>query len=154
MRLKAQPFLVVAAIGFISCSAALADEKSHRKAAEDLLKIMGIEDQLTRSIDQSIDIQIKANPQIEPFREVMKKFFTKHLSWAGLKEDLIGIYTDAFTEEELKQIKAFYETPAGKRMAEKMPELTSKGMQLGVARVQANQAELQQMIQEEAKKPK
>ena len=80
----------------------------------------------------------------------MKKFFSKHLSWENLKDDFIKLYTDAFTEPELKDIYAFYQTPSGKKMVAKMPELTGKGMQLGASRVQANQAELQSMLQQAA----
>ena len=135
-------------------STSSADTKSHRKAAEELLQVMGVETQLDKSIDQALEIQIKSNPQISPFKDVMKKFFSKHMSYAGLKEDFITIYTDTFTEKELKDIKAFYLTPTGKKMAEKMPELTSKGMLLGAKRVEENQAELREMIQEEASRPK
>ena len=146
--------LFAVAIASAVASAAFADTKSHRKAAEDLLTVMGVEAQVDKSIDQALDVQIKMNPQIGPFKDVMKKFFTKHMSYASLKEDFVTIYVDAFTEKELKDITAFYKTPVGKKMAEKMPEVSAKGMQLGAKRVQDNQAELRQMIQEEASKPK
>ncbi len=146
--------LLAAAIIFAACSTASADQQSHRKAADNLLKVMGVENQLQTSIDQMLELQVKSNPQIAPFKDAMKKFFAKHMSYSGLKEDFITIYVDAFTEEELDDITAFYRTPTGRKMAEKMPELSSKGMQLGAKRVQDNQAELRQMIQDEATKPK
>ncbi len=121
MKTNMRLLIAWAAILITAGSAALAaDQKSHRKAAEDLLKIMDIENQLESSIDQTLDIQIKANPQIAPLKETMKKFLSKHMSWEGLKDDLITIYADAFTEPELNQIRAFYQTPAGKKMVEKM----------------------------------
>ncbi len=148
------PRFLAAAILFTACSTASADQESHRKAAENLLKVMGVEGQLQTTIDQMLELQVKSNPQIAPFKDAMKRFFTKHMSYSGLKEDFITIYVDTFTEEELDQITAFYQTPTGRKMAEKMPELSSKGMQLGAKRVQDNQAELRQMIQDEATKPK
>jgi hypothetical protein len=129
-----------------------ADEKSHRKAAEELLLATNIESQMRTTIDQSIGLQIKANPQLAPMRGAFDRFFAKYMSWDSLKDDVISMYTGAFTEAELKEITAFYKTPTGKKMVQKMPELMSKGMQLGVSRVQANQAELQQMIQDEMAK--
>jgi hypothetical protein len=99
-----------------------------------------------------VDMQVKANPQIAPHADVLKGFLLKHMSWDSLKEDLITIYADAFTEEELGQVAAFYRTPAGKKVVEKTPELMTKGMELGVRRVQENQAELQQLIQSEVGK--
>ncbi len=151
---KMFPRYFAAAILFTTCSTAFADQESHRKAADNLLEVMGVENQLQTAIDQSLDLQAKSNPQIAPFKDTMKRFLTKHMSYSSLKEDFITIYVDAFTEEELDEITAFYRTPTGRKMARKMPELTVKGMQLGAKRVQDNQAELRQMIQDEASKPK
>ena len=91
--------LYAVAIAAAVASTALADTKSHRKAAEDLLQIMGTESQMERSIDQSLDAQIKVNPAIGPFKDVMKKFLAKHMSYASLKEELITIYVEAFSEK-------------------------------------------------------
>jgi hypothetical protein len=136
----------------IAPAAVRGDDESHRKAAEELLKAVKTEKVLAASIDQSLDMQVKANPAIKPFREVMKKFLTKHLSYAALKNDLIKLYTKEFTEKELKQLAAFYKTPVGKKAAEKMPALMAKAGQLGMKRVQDNQEELKKMIQDELKK--
>jgi uncharacterized protein len=153
MQTKLRHVFVVAIL-LTAGSTSFADTKSHRKAAEDLLTVMGVETQLLSAIDQTLDLQIKANPQLEPFKGVMKKFFLKYMSWNGLKEDIVVIYADTFSEQELNEIKAFYLTPTGKKMAAKMPELMGKGMQLGVKRVQDHQDELRQMLQEEAAKQK
>ncbi|MFO0954828.1 MAG: DUF2059 domain-containing protein [Isosphaeraceae bacterium] len=146
-------WLVLGFVVLVSAGpAARGDEKSHRKAAEELLLTMNVDRQLQSSIEQTIEIQAKANPQLAQLKDVMKKFFEKHMSWEGLKEDMISIYAGAFSEDELKEITAFYKTPTGKKMVAKMPELMSKGMQLGAQRVANSQSELLQMIQEEIKK--
>jgi uncharacterized protein len=133
-------------------SAARADDKSHRAAAEELLKAANTEQTLQAAIDQMLGVQLKANPDLEPIKDVMKAFFAKHLSYAALKDDLIRIYTDAFTEVELKEITAFYSTPTGRKTVEKTPALMQKGAELGLKRVQDNSAELKQMIDEAMKK--
>lgn len=133
---------------------ARADEKSHRQAAEELLQTMKVDAQLSTGINQSLDLQIKANPAMAPYKEVMRKFLAKHISFEALKDELVKIYVDEFTEEELKQITAFYKTPAGKKVVEKGPALMGKAMQLGAQRVANHQGELKQMIEEEAKKKK
>ena len=148
------PLLLAALLAFITASTAVADQESHHKAAEDLLKITGIEKQLQTAIDQTLDIQIKANPQIAPLRDVLAEFLHKYMSWDGIKDDLIKIYADAFSEEELVQITEFYKTPVGKKMVSKMPELMTKGMQLGAKKVADNQGELREMIQESMKAQK
>ncbi len=149
-----QRFFLIVAIVAVMPSAALADQKSHRKAAEVLLKEMGVDKQLESSLAQALDIQIKSSPNLAPARETMRKFYAKYISWESLKEDYISIYCDAFTEAELKDIFAFYKTPAGKKMIEKTPIITSKGMQLGASRVQEHAGELGKLIQEALSQPK
>ena len=39
-------------------------------------------------------------------------FFDKHIGWHALKEDIVQMYMQAFTEQELETINAFYITPA------------------------------------------
>lgn len=147
-------YLILAvAILAITSPVALADRKSHRKAAEELLKAMEVDKQVEAAITQMLDLQTKSNPQLAPLRDTMKKFLNKHMSWDSLKDDMITIYADAFSEEELNQILAFYRTPVGKKMVQKAPELMAKGMQLGVRRVQENQEELRRMIQEAGNRP-
>ena len=128
------------------------DEKSHRKAAEDLLLAVNVDKAMQSTIDQMLDLQIKQHPEIAPYRNVMKRFFSKYLSYASLKEELITAYTQEFTEAELNQITAFYKTPVGQKAVEKMPKLFAKGAQIGMAQVQAHQAELEQMLREEENK--
>jgi len=147
--------IAVAALGLVfagASPAARADEKSHRAAAEDMLQAANTEQTMQAAIDQVLDAQIKANPQLEQVKGVMKSFFAKHLSYGALKDDLIKIHMEQFTEAELKEIAAFYRTPAGKKAVEKLPVLMQKGSELGMRRVQEHAAELRQMIEDELKK--
>ncbi len=82
-------------------------------------------------------------------RDVLKQWVSKYLNYASVKDELIGIYAGELTENELKQLAAFYNTPAGKRWTEVMPKINAKATQLGAAHAQAHQAELQKMIQEQ-----
>ncbi len=140
---------VAAALLMIS-STGRADEASHRQAAEDLLNYTNAPKQFQNAIDQSVNMQVKANPQLAPKAGVLKKFFSRYMSWDSMKDDMIKIYTDAFSEQELKELTDFYKSPIGKKVLEKMPEIMGKGMQLGVSRVQRNQAELIRMLKEDS----
>jgi uncharacterized protein len=131
-----------------------ADEKSHQAAVEELLVITKTPENLKSSITTMLDLQIKQAPPLAPLRKPMEKFFEKYLSYDALKDDLIKMYAAEFTEEEIKDLIKFYQTPLGKKTAEKMPVLTAKGAQLGASRVDAHKAELQQMIRDELLKPR
>ncbi len=111
---------------------------------------MGMKEALEHSIEQTLDIQLQQNPTLVPFKEVMMKFFRKYMSYETLKPDMVKIYADAFTANELKELNAFYSTPTGRKTIQKMPELMAKGSQIGAKRVQDNIQELQKMIKDEA----
>lgn len=145
LRIVAWTLLVVA----ISGGMLSADEKSHRAAVEELLTVTKTAENMKSSITTMLDLQIKQAPQLAALREPMRKFFEKHLSYEVLKDDMVKMYMDEFTEQEVKDLVKFYQTPLGKKTADKMPILTAKGAQLGASKVEAAKGELQQMIRDE-----
>ena len=52
----------------------------------------------------------------------------KALAWENLEPIYRDIYRQTFTGEDIDAIVAFYESPAGQRMLEKMPELMQNTM--------------------------
>jgi hypothetical protein len=120
--------------------------------AEKLLNTMGMETALQQSMSQMLDIQLQQNPALTPYRSVLMEFFNKYVSYESLKPEMLTMYANAFTADELKQINAFYATDAGKKTIEKMPILMAQGAQIGAQRVQENIGELQAMIEAEAQR--
>ena len=125
---------------------ALGDAQSHRTAAENLLIVMEVDKSLPPLAEQVLENQLQQNPQLAPQREILQKFLHRYLNWASVREDTISAYTQEFTEPELKQLTEFYATPLGKKANEKMPKLMFIAEQIGLKKAQANQAELQQML--------
>ncbi len=58
------------------------------------------------------------------------------VGWAQLKPELIKLYTDAFSEEELRQLVAFYDSPLGRKMLDQLPVLNMRSAQAAQARVE------------------
>ena len=125
---------------------ALGDAQSHRTAAENLLIVMEVDKSLPPLAEQVLENQLQQNPQLAPQREILQKFLNRYLNWASVREDTISAYTHEFTEPELEQLTEFYATPVGKKVNEKMPKLMFIAGQIGLKKAQANQAELQQML--------
>ncbi len=132
---------------------ALGDEHSHRKAAENLLMAMEVDKSLPHIAAQVVENQLQQNPQLAPQRDILQGFLNKYLNWESVKEETITVYTQEFTEPELKKLTEFYKTPVGKKASEKMPQLAFLAGQIGLKKAQANQAELRQMIEERTKQP-
>ncbi len=93
-----------------------------------------------------LQVQVQQNPSIARYQQDMKAFFAKYMSWASLKDDMVTIYMAEFTELELKELTAFYQTPVGKKTVQRMPALMAKGAEMGQRRVQEHLPELQAAI--------
>jgi uncharacterized protein len=152
-RSGASALLVVFLTATLATTAAQADEASHRKAVLELFQLIDMINMLKSSIEVSLKAQVQANPAIAPHEKQLRAFFNKYMSWESLKEEFAVLYQKAFSEAELKQLVAFYKTPVGKKTLVQMPELMQQGAQIGMARVQAHAAELQQMMQEPMRPP-
>jgi uncharacterized protein len=133
-------------------SGAHADEKSHRASIQEFFKIAQMDTLIQRSMDAALNSQIQVNPQLKPYEPKMRQFFNKYMSWKSLQDDFTTIYMKAFTEDEFKQLLAFYKTPVGKKSLQEMPTLMEQGAAIGVKRVQEHMPELQKMLEEGAPK--
>lgn len=131
---------------------AFASDARSVQAAESLLAVTQMENLLDESIDQALALQIQQNPQLAPFEPVLRAFFRKHMSYESLKPDLIAIYTNSFTADELDEITAFYHTATGQKTVRLMPVLMQRAAQMGLNRVQANVGELETMIKAEVER--
>lgn len=127
----------------------VADDGSHQKAVEEMFTVMNMDSLSSKLIDQMLQIQLQRNPELEPYKDTLQVFFAKYIGWASMKDEMIQNYKEAFTEQEIREITAFYKTPTGQKALQKMPELMAKGAQIGVIRVQNNIEELQKMLEEE-----
>lgn len=138
--------LLLGAVVLLQPTLVRADDKSHRAAAEGLLNLMDMDKMMAQSVDQMLQMQMKQNPSIAPFEQQMRSFLNKYMSWASMKDDMVSIYVSEFTEQELKDLTAFYQTPLGKKTVAKMPQLMVKGAELSQKRMQEHLPELQAAI--------
>jgi len=74
----------------------------------------------------------------------MKTLVLSRLAWNKLEPMYVSIYKESFTEEEVAGIVAFYKTPAGQAVINKLPTLLQKTM----AEVQKIIADLTPQLQQ------
>ncbi len=130
--------------------AAPAATASHRAAAAELLEVTETERQIRHGIAMAFDAQVRANPLLGPFRDVMQRYADKYLDWATLQPELVAIHVSTFSEPELREMIAFYRTPTGQKAVRLLPEVTARIQQVAEQRVGAHAEELQAMIQQRA----
>ena len=74
---------------------------------------------------------------------VAKKFYDDNFHWALAKPQIAKAYAAELSDEDMKAIIAFYQTPAGKVAATKLPLVTRKGTDAAMAGFQSKMPELQ-----------
>lgn len=123
--------------------------ESHCRAVLRLFDVMNARETYDMAIANALDAQLMAQPDIAPFRGVMERFFAEYASWDAILPDVVMIYMQEFTEVELNEMTAFYQTPTGRKAVNRLPALFEKGSQIGLKAVQNNQSHLIRMIEEE-----
>jgi uncharacterized protein len=135
--------LVVVIFLMMAAASVQAQAQDHRALAEELINILKVKDTMERSftmIKQMVSSQIgKMTPphgssvtpaQISAEMEKIMDVVGQELNWDKLKNDYVNIYADTFTEQELKDIIAFYKSPSGQAFIAKQPELMKRSMQI------------------------
>jgi len=88
-------------------------------------------------IEQMTTALKQAKPNIDPKAfDVIEQEVKLIIDEALLKDNIMAdilypIYSSRFSEEELKELIAFYKTPLGKKLLQNMPAITQEAMQAG-----------------------
>lgn len=85
----------------------------------------------------------------ETMAEVVKRFISRK---AELIEEIAAIYADKLTVDDLKEITKFYQSGAGRRMVEILPEVTRRAAAVGQNWGQRIGAEIASEMRRELKK--
>lgn len=140
--------LAVLSVLFFPAAARCAEATpSQRQAARELLLLAGTAQAMNAAAEAMVDAQAKANPAMEPYRDVMLTWMRKYVTYEALEPKLIDLYTESFTEAELRELIAFYKTPVGHKALEKLPELMQEGALMGTELAQQHTDELRTMLQ-------
>jgi len=118
-------------------------DAAKRAKVEELMTTMHI-DTMTEQMTSMAKAQVEQSEQGMPAAATMtpeqKKIFADFqaksldlvmgtVSYKALKPEIVKLYTDTFTEEEIDGISAFYRSPTGQAMLNKTPQLLAAMMQ-------------------------
>ncbi len=113
-------------LGLLAVSAIRADEAAARAVAERIVDLVG-------GVEVAQGVQIAMFDRMEKeavsrgmppagaaeLRKAMQDWFRDHFGKAQMRSFAADIYVQEFTEEELKQMLVFYETPVGRKALRK-----------------------------------
>lgn len=126
-----------------------ADDAGKQEAAK-LPDVLDLQATMDQAVVMSLGSQLKANPQLVPYREVMLGFLRKHMGYESLKPGLVELYAGEFTAAQLKMARAFYSSDTGKKFIANMPRMMTLGAAIGSKQVEKHRPELHALMQSEA----
>ncbi|MEP2776012.1 MAG: DUF2059 domain-containing protein [Luteolibacter sp.] len=153
MKLSIKPLLLAASLmtaaGVISATAQ--EEKS---PAIRLLEVIDFATTARAAADASFAPVIEQmrgqglpDEAIVEIKAAANKFFTKTFEDPEINGELAKVYENNFSNEEMEELLAFYQTPVGKKSLETMPQVMQQSGAVGQKFAEKNQAEFQAEMQ-------
>ncbi len=120
--MKLLTIIFITMFAFMTAGLAFASERKDQLASE-YLELSKTKETFETTIETYVDQLSSKNPGAD--KERMREFFEAYMGWDVLKEPMIKIVADSFTEEELIGINTFFKSRFGKVLAEKSPALSA-----------------------------
>lgn len=85
---------------------------------------------------------------LERYQSKADAVLDREIGWDKLRPELVGLYTEAFSEQELVQLNEFYASELGRKVLALLPQLNARSAQLTQARLQAAVPEVNRLLEE------
>jgi hypothetical protein len=150
--------LTFAATAFAAPADEAATQASKRQAVLRLLEATDakqITNQMIAPVQAIVDQQFneqdfppESKETVQKLKGELKAWVAQQMSWDNVKDIYIDVYAEVFTEQELNEITAFYQTPLGKKMLQKMPALVQTTLQRTQGMMQQKLPEIEKHMEE------
>lgn len=142
-----KPMILLAALLAFAAPAAAQPEPSpgEMEAVRELLEVSRTRENFIRAME--LGMEQGGGAELTPrVREALRTFMDEHFRYEDLEPEFIQMYTELFTEAEIREMSAFYRTPLGQRMVEMLPELSARSQAIAQERLQAAMPQLMEAI--------
>lgn len=124
-------FLVLPSLSF-------AGDAEKREDVENLLALMNVDamvenmysqmDQMMMGMAKQAGVKPSEQAIFERFMLKMTAAMKEEVSWAKMKDPLIDVYVKHYSEKEISDMAAFYNSESGRSMIQKMPAVMNDSM--------------------------
>lgn len=107
------------------------NDKTYENTLSEMFAISGSEATFQSAIKQMLNMQKQQHPSVsaEIWDELEKEFLKTSID--DLVTMLVPVYKKHMTQSDLEGLIKFYQSPVGKKFAEKTPLITAESMQVG-----------------------
>lgn len=142
-------FLMLPLLFFTLTAPSMAEETPIDK----MFKVMSMDKQMAGGFEAMLPVveqmatKFKLNDEgKEELKGVFRSWFNEDIDRSKIISEIKELYVQSFTNDEISQITAFYQTAVGKKFLEKSAELMQLGAQIGMQEAQSNQIKLMERI--------
>jgi hypothetical protein len=152
------------ALCIVAAPPARAQELTRQAKIERILDLTGSQSTLNQIFDRfaaSFDAQMKARfpnateqqlAQTRDLRDKLIELMKERVTWDKMRPQLVKIYGDTFSDEEIDGLLAFFQSSAGRSYVTKLPALTQQIVAYSQEQVTALMPEIQRLAREAAQK--
>lgn len=141
------PALALAVTGHAAAAQQATSDSASRAVVQHLMQVTHVREMMEQSSEAILNSQLQQMPQLVPYAGTLREFYHEQMNWAVLEPEYTRLYLDVFSEHELRELVAFYETELGQKLIAKMPLLMTRSSELATKRVQAAMPQLMQRLQ-------
>jgi len=120
---------------------------------DEMFRVMSMDKQITGGFEAMLPVidqmtaQFKLDVQgKEELREIFRIWFNKDIDREKMIGDVKNLYSQTFTNDELREVTKFYQTQVGKKFLEKSAQLMKVSAQIGMQEAQSKQVLLMERV--------
>jgi len=136
-----------------------ADDSTHRQTAEELLVTSKADEIVNTMYDQmhTIFISMADKMNMPSERKSITEKYIQRLNqlmldeyWPGMKDQLINVYVTLYTEEEMRELIAFYKSSIGQKYINTTPKLMQQSLEISQNQMKGLMPKIRSLSQEMA----
>ena len=115
---------------------------------------MGMEQQMKSGYEAMLPLvdqqaaQLNLNPSAkEELKNIYRSWFNNDIDRKEINRKISKAYEDTFSEKEINELIAFYQSPVGRKFLEETPRLMKIGVRIGMEEARAKEYLLNQRLQ-------
>ncbi|MCD2518793.1 DUF2059 domain-containing protein [Massilia sp. G4R7] len=112
-----------------------------------------IEADTTLNAAQKKDAMAKFEAKLPGLAQAIGKIFSDPALIDEMIDEMVPLYANNYTVDEIKQLTAFYQSPVGRKMMTLMPKLAGESMAIGQRIMNPRIGKLMQDVMQEVQKP-
>ncbi|MEM7377463.1 MAG: DUF2059 domain-containing protein [Pseudomonadota bacterium] len=121
---------------------------------ERMFTVMGLDRQMNGGFEAMLPVvenmaaQLELNAtEKEELKDIYRAWFREDFDRDAIADRMVGLYADVFSEQELRDVITFYESPTGQKFLDVSPALMQEAAQIGMQEGMAKQDRLLERLQ-------